>query len=597
MTYKLCDLNTPVNCAQTTATVTVIPAVSSISGTVFTDLAADGQLSPADPKLAGWIVQVVKEGQVVASTTTDANGFYQVNNILSGPGYSIVFRSPDNNVVYNVIGNLTLGNSAVVANVNQPIDPSGVVYDSVTRQVLSGTTLSLLDGNGTPLPASCFIDPSQQSQTTGASGQYQFNIIPGAAAQCPTGKTLYKLGVAPKNGYSAPSTVLVPQSGAFDPTGLASPAKVAASATPPATGTQPVYYLSFKLQSGNPDVVFNNIPLDPFTTRAPLVVTKTSTKRTASVGDLIPYQITVFNTEAAQRGGVTVEDILPAGLKYVAKTATVNGVAAEPTSIGAQLTWASQIIPANASVTYNLVVVVGAGVSDGDKINTGLALNSADNSGISNRGTAVVTITPSAVFDCSDVIGKVYEDANRNGQQDTGERGLAGVRLATVNGQLVTTDQYGRYHIACAAVPDAIIGSNFVLKIDTRTLPSGYAVVQDNPQSVRLTRGKMGEINFGVAAQPRTTIALTAEAFAAGSVDLKADYAQQIQALPATLAGDQPIVVLNYTLAKGEDPGLAAQRMQAIADHLVNKLRTINGKSTLTVETNMSRTTGVAGRE
>jgi large repetitive protein len=93
----------------------------------------------------------------------------------------------------------------------------------------------------------------------------------------------------------------------------------------------------------------------------------------------------------------------------------------------------------------------------------------------------------------------VFEDRNRNGYQDEGEQGLPGARLATVNGQLVTTDAQGRYHISCAAVPDARIGSNFVLKLDSRTLPLGWEVTTDNPRSIRLTRGKFGELNFGVA--------------------------------------------------------------------------------------------------
>ena len=128
-----------------------------------------------------------------------------------------------------------------------------------------------------------------------------------------------------------------------------------------------------------------------------------------------------------------------------------------------------------------------------------LARNDLTGAVVSNRGTAVISIVPSAVFDCSDLIGKVFEDRNRNGYQDEGEPGVPGVRLATVNGQLITTDAQGRYHITCAAVPDARLGSNFVLKVDTRTLPLDWIVTTDNPRSIRLTRGKFGELNFGVA--------------------------------------------------------------------------------------------------
>jgi len=194
-----------------------------------------------------------------------------------------------------------------------------------------------------------------------------------------------------------------------------------------------------------------------------------------------------------------VVDILPPGMKYVLGTASVNGAPQEPVVSNRQVAWSGQVIPANGSVRYNLTLVVGAGVTGGEKVNTGLAQSGPDNQPISNRGTAVVSIVPSAVFDCSELLGKVFEDKNRNGYQDEDEPGLPGARLVTVNGQLITTDAEGRYHIACAAVPDARIGSNFVLKLDTRTLPLGWEVTTDNPRSIRLTRGKFGELNFGVA--------------------------------------------------------------------------------------------------
>ena len=75
-----------------------------------------------------------------------------------------------------------------------------------------------------------------------------------------------------------------------------------------------------------------------------------------------------------------------------------------------------------------------------------------------------------AVFDCGDIIGKVFDDRNRNGYQDEGEPGLPGVRIATVRGLLVTTDPYGRFSVGCADIPDADIGTNFIMKLDARTL-------------------------------------------------------------------------------------------------------------------------------
>jgi uncharacterized repeat protein (TIGR01451 family) len=500
--YQICEKLNPTNCAVSTVTIVVQPAVSNLSGTVYTDVNGDRRLDAGDTRQAGWIIELVLGGKVVATTTSDSRGNYSFTGLLSGPGYSVRFRNPENNVVYDEIKNLTLGANETIVDQNLPIDPSGVIYDSVTRNPLAGVTVSLVDASGNLLPSVCFLDASQRNQVTGASGFYRFDIIPGAAAQCPVGETVYRIVMTTPNGYSSPSTVLLPQAGALDPTGRANPYLVTTSPNPP-TDNAAVYYLTFRLQSGDPNVINNHIPIDPFLTRSPLVVTKTSTRRSAGTGDLVPYEIVVRNAENVQRAGVDVIDILPPGMKYVLGSASVNGAQAEPADAnsGRELVWRNQVIPANGSVRYNLTLVVGAGVASGEKINTGVAENGATGGEISNRGTAAVSIVPSSVFDCSELLGKVFEDTNRNGYQDEGEPGVPGARVATVNGQLVTTDEHGRYHIACAAVPDARIGSNFVLKLDTRSLPLGWEPTTDNPRSIRLTRGKFGELNFGVAPQ------------------------------------------------------------------------------------------------
>ncbi|MEP3050881.1 MAG: SdrD B-like domain-containing protein [Erythrobacter sp.] len=496
--YEICETLNPTNCATSTVTVVVEPALSAVEGTVFTDVNGDGVLDDGDQRRPGFIVEILRNGETVATTVADLNGDYSFTDLISGDGYEIRFINPENNVVYDILSDVELPANTTVLDQDLPIDPSGVVYDSVSRDPVSGVTLAFADAAGNPLPEECFIDPSQASQTTGASGEYRFDIVPGAAAQCPLNETEYQIIISPPAGFSAPSTVIPPLAGPLDPTGQTSPVRVNPLPTAP-TGSDAPYFLTFELETGDPDVVFNHIPIDPFLTRGELVVTKTSTRRTASVGDIVPYEIIVRNAENVQRADVDVVDILPSGTQYVEGTSLIDGVAQEPEQTGRTLVWEDQVIPANGFVTYNLAVVIGAGVTAGEKVNTGVAQDGVDGAAISNRGTAVVAITPSAVFDCSELIGKVFEDADRDGYQDEGEPGVPGVRLATVNGQLITTDEFGRYHIACAAVPDARIGSNFVLKIDTRTLPLGWEPTTDNPRSIRLTRGKFGELNFGVA--------------------------------------------------------------------------------------------------
>ena len=596
ITYQICEIANPTNCATAIATIVVEPALGSIAGTVYDDGNVNRQLETGEARREGWIIEVIRDGDVVATAQSDAQGNYQIDGLLSGAGYSIRFTNPDNGVVYRVISGVSLPENALVSDQNLPIDPSGVVYDSVTRAPVGNVVVSLLGANGAALPATCFLAPSQQNQTTDTRGNYRFDLIPGASPQCPVGETVYTIAIAPPTNYSAPSTVLPAEIGAFDPTGLTAPVTIGSSATAPANGELVRWYQSFRLAAGDPDVIFNHIPIDPFTSRNPLIVSKTSTRRTAGVGDLVPYTITVRNPEAVQRAGVDVVDILPPGFKYVTGSAAIDGTPVEPVLNDRELRWNRQVIPANSTVSYNLIAVVGAGVTIGDRINNGLARNGGDGSEISNRGQAVVSIVPSAVFDCSEVIGKVFDDTNGNGYQDQGEPGIPGARLATVNGELITTDEFGRYHIACASVPDAQIGSNYVLKLDLRTVAQGYWPTSDNPQSIRLTRGKISELNFGV--QRAATIGLNVDtrAFLLGSATPTPELAQKLEALRSGGAKRQ-IIQINYQAADAEDWTIAEQRVAAIKAAVEALFAADDKTAQPTIEANVSRAASAPGRE
>ena len=104
--------------------------------------------------------------------------------------------------------------------------------------------------------------------------------------------------------------------------------------------------------------------------------------------------------------------------------------------------------------------------------------------------TATVRLVPDPTFDCTDATGKVFDDLNLNGMQDPGEAGIPGARVVTVRGLAATTDAHGRYHITCAITPNESRGSNFALKLDDRTLPSGYRMSTRTVQVKRATRGK-----------------------------------------------------------------------------------------------------------
>ena len=173
-------------------------------------------------------------------------------------------------------------------------------------------------------------------------------------------------------------------------------------------------------------------------------------------------------------------------------------------------------------------------------------------------------ISPDPLFDCSEVIGKVFDDKDRDGYQTKGEPGLAGIRLATATGLIVTTDQYGRYHITCAAVPNANIGSNFILKVDEKSLPTGYHPTSENPRVIRLTRGKISKANFAMALENVLTLELNDTAFIGNTATLREEYAGQLGQLIEALKGQESTLKLNY-FTKFEDQD---DRLSELADQI-----------------------------
>ncbi|WP_417474987.1 OmpA family protein [Luteimonas mephitis] len=78
------------------------------------------------------------------------------------------------------------------------------------------------------------------------------------------------------------------------------------------------------------------------------------------------------------------------------------------------------------------------------------------------------------------------------------ERGIPGVRIASVEGLLVETDQFGRYHLLGVEGGSWERGRNFILKVDPATLPPGSELTTDNPLVRRVTPGLPVRFDFGV---------------------------------------------------------------------------------------------------
>jgi uncharacterized repeat protein (TIGR01451 family) len=296
-----------------------------------------------------------------------------------------------------------------------------------------------------------------------------------------------------------------------------------------------------------------------------LVLTKTSPLVNITVGQSVPYTITATNSKNTPIANSTVTDLVPAGFRFRPGSGAVNGQKQNPAVTGRTLSWTHLHFAPGEKKTFTLVLTAGAGVVGGDYVNQTTAYNGVTNALISNMATATVRVVGDPTFDCPDLIGKVFDDANANGVEDPGEQGIAGVRLVTAQGLLVTTDAQGRYHIACPVMPDTDIGSNFIVKVDERTLPSGYRLTTDNPETIRLTAGKVSKLNFGATIHHVVRIEVNDAAFQ-GNL-LRPEVVERVDALVTSMRDKAFVVRLAYQ-AGGESDTAIKSRMQSLREAL-----------------------------
>ncbi len=251
---------------------------------------------------------------------------------------------------------------------------------------------------------------------------------------------------------------------------------------------------------------------------------------------------------------------------------------------GRQLQWDNFEVGYNEEHAVELLLVVGSGVTDGKYVNKAHVFDTTTGERFSEVATATVRVVPDPTFDCTDVIGKVFDDGNLNGQQDKNEQGLTGVRVVTARGLVATTDEHGRFHIACALVPDEDRGSNFILKLDDRTLPTGYRVVTENPRVLRATRGKMLKFNFGATIHRVVGIDVADGVFEPDTTQLRLQWQSRVDELLAVLQEAPAVLRLSY-LADVEDEGLVRKRLAALKALIDRRWRAAGANYQLLIET------------
>jgi len=602
----------------------------------------------SDINLEGWSVQLYLNNparSLFATTLSDENGRYQFKGVppsttggeyelrivppggsdtsaSMGPSFTDVLHGSDSGIVGEMgMTNISLSPGSNIANQNIPVIPTGVIYDSVLRTPIAGATLRLLQANGNPAPVNCLpANSNQATQTSLTNGFYRFDI---QAASCGVSDFVIEVNGVP-NGYFAGASQIIPagKAGVVDlnvpvcsdssndtimgnndcdiqytvvPPDITVPVRTDSTAQGVAGETQGTSHFLNMRVTQNGQVPFNNhIPLDPELTSA-ISISKVSSMVNVTRSQLVPYTITLSNNLSAPLYDLDVADYFPAGFKYVAGSGRIQSnqgpwVKTEPVldannPSNLTLTWVNiGRLNSNESFTIKLLLVVGSGVGEGEYVNRAQVLNNLTGGAASGMASATVRVVPDPTFDCSDVIGKVFDDKNLNAYQDEGEEGIAGARVFTAKGLEITADAHGRFHLTCAVVPNPDRGSNFIMKLDERSLPTGYRMTTENPRVVRATRGKMIKFNFGAAIHRVVRLDMADQVFEPNTSEMRPQWLPRLDILMTELAKDPSLLRLSY-LAENETESQVNERMNAVKDEIEKRWEDLDCCYQLTIET------------
>ncbi len=346
----------------------------------------------------------------------------------------------------------------------------------------------------------------------------------------------YRLYVLPES-----PSLTFPGSKPAPSTGFAAAGPVVPQGDPTVTANAK-WFQRFSLAPG--DLVSNNFAeLDS----SSMSLVKIATRSSAMIGDIVGYIVTLQNpgsqdllVDSNGNGGVHIDDVLPAALRYAAGSAradrlvangsgATNATGVQPAAdrhcprisqdaqgtacpaakqgpalpetgkagqktVGANLDFGPYDLRSGETLELRYQAVVQTNAAPGDALNSAVARSGGVN--VSNSDSAIVRIAQDPLFDLSSLIGKVYCESDAtpfaDHRQEKGEEGVPGVRIYEDEGWFAESDATGKFHFV------GLQPGLHRFKIDVRTLPPGDEPLDDGSVTMNLTAGLDARRNFAI---------------------------------------------------------------------------------------------------
>jgi len=226
-----------------------------------------------------------------------------------------------------------------------------------------------------------------------------------------------------------------------------------------------------------------NIPM--FET-ANFEITKTADKQRAEIGDTVSYRVVAHNALVSAIGEIVIRDRLPASFHYVPGTARIEGtsglfVAVQPEIAGNEMLFRLGQLGPGETVTLAYRVRIGVNAAAGEQFNSATAEGViSPNQKITSIPARAGVVVGRGIFGLQRaIIGRVFADANSNGQFDEGDRPISNARLYLSNGDSVVTDSEGMYNFP------VVNEGSVTISLDPISVLRGHQLLDDKGRAAR----------------------------------------------------------------------------------------------------------------
>ena len=220
-----------------------------------------------------------------------------------------------------------------------------------------------------------------------------------------------------------------------------------------------------------------------------LSLNKTADKTEAGIGELVRYTLSFTNTTAYTIPTLRLEDTLPVGFRYLANSATLNGLKLqnEVSTNGRLLNFNLRDMPNSKQWTLEYVAKITAGVQIGQATNEAQLIIDQSRSNIAR---ASVKINDDLMRSRNILTGRVYIGC----ENDSGElEQLNNARIYLETGRNVLSDEDGFWHM------EGVMPGSHVLQLDIDSLPDGFEplLCNDNTQNAGNAASKFVDLQAG----------------------------------------------------------------------------------------------------